>query len=156
VPVTQVCNLSYSGGRDQEDCSSKPAWAHSSWDHILKKKKSQKKGWWSGSNKSAWLESMRPWIQIPVPPPNNNNKKPSSFARRNAYNPSTQEAEEGESQASLGYIMRSWLRKTNCKSWWAGPNIALIVEIFFFKTDVYITCNQKFFYSFELMEWLKW
>jgi hypothetical protein len=26
APVAHVCNPSYSGGRDQEDCSSKPAW----------------------------------------------------------------------------------------------------------------------------------
>jgi hypothetical protein len=28
--VAQACNPSYSGGRDQEDCGSKPAWANSS------------------------------------------------------------------------------------------------------------------------------
>jgi hypothetical protein len=35
--VAHVCNPSYSWGRDQEDCSSEPAWANSSWDSILKK-----------------------------------------------------------------------------------------------------------------------
>jgi hypothetical protein len=30
--VAHACNLSYSGGRDQEDCDLKPAWANSSWD----------------------------------------------------------------------------------------------------------------------------
>jgi hypothetical protein len=30
VPVTHTCNLSYSEGRDQEDCGSKPAPANSS------------------------------------------------------------------------------------------------------------------------------
>jgi hypothetical protein len=29
VLVTYACNPSYSGGRDQEDCGSKPAWANS-------------------------------------------------------------------------------------------------------------------------------
>jgi hypothetical protein len=28
VPVAHACNPSYSGGRDQEDYSSKPAWAN--------------------------------------------------------------------------------------------------------------------------------
>jgi hypothetical protein len=30
VPVAHACNPSYSGGRNQEDCSLKPAWANSS------------------------------------------------------------------------------------------------------------------------------
>jgi hypothetical protein len=34
--VAHACNPSYSGGRDQEDCGSKPAHAHSSRDPILK------------------------------------------------------------------------------------------------------------------------
>jgi hypothetical protein len=29
VPVAHACNPSYSGGRDQDDCDSKPAWANS-------------------------------------------------------------------------------------------------------------------------------
>jgi hypothetical protein len=36
VPVASACNPSYSGGTDQEDCSSKPAWANSSQDPISK------------------------------------------------------------------------------------------------------------------------
>jgi hypothetical protein len=36
-------NPSYSGGRDQEDCGSKPAWENSLQDPISKKKKSQKR-----------------------------------------------------------------------------------------------------------------
>jgi hypothetical protein len=36
VPVAHTCNLSYSGGRDQEDHGSKPAQANSSRDPILK------------------------------------------------------------------------------------------------------------------------
>jgi hypothetical protein len=34
--VAHACNPSYSGGRDQEDCSSKPACANSLRDPILK------------------------------------------------------------------------------------------------------------------------
>jgi hypothetical protein len=34
--VAQACNPSYSGGRDQEDLSSKPAWANSWQDPISK------------------------------------------------------------------------------------------------------------------------
>jgi hypothetical protein len=36
-PVVHTCNPIYSGGRDQEDCSSKPSWVNSSPDPILKK-----------------------------------------------------------------------------------------------------------------------
>jgi hypothetical protein len=36
VPVAHACNPSFSGCRDQEDCSSKPAWANSSQDPISK------------------------------------------------------------------------------------------------------------------------
>jgi ribosomal protein S19E (S16A) len=44
--VTPACNPSYSGGSDQEDRGSKPAWASSSPDPILKKtlQKKKKKG----------------------------------------------------------------------------------------------------------------
>jgi uncharacterized protein YdcH (DUF465 family) len=35
--VAHTCNPSYSKGRDQEDHGSKPAWANSSWDPLLKK-----------------------------------------------------------------------------------------------------------------------
>jgi hypothetical protein len=34
VPVAHACNPSYLGGRDQEDCSSKPAQANSLQDPI--------------------------------------------------------------------------------------------------------------------------
>jgi hypothetical protein len=37
VLVAHAYNPSYSGGREREDCSSKPAWANSSRDPILKK-----------------------------------------------------------------------------------------------------------------------
>jgi hypothetical protein len=39
VLVAHTCNPSYSKGRDQEDHGSQPAWANSSRDTILKKKK---------------------------------------------------------------------------------------------------------------------
>jgi hypothetical protein len=35
--VAHAYNSSYSGGRDQEDCGSKPAWTNSSQDPISKK-----------------------------------------------------------------------------------------------------------------------
>jgi hypothetical protein len=35
--VAHDCNPSYSGGRDQEDCSSKPAWTNNSTRPYLKK-----------------------------------------------------------------------------------------------------------------------
>jgi hypothetical protein len=35
--LAHTCNLSYSGGRDQEDCSWKPSQENSSQDPILKK-----------------------------------------------------------------------------------------------------------------------
>jgi hypothetical protein len=35
--VAHACNPSYSGDRDQEDCSSKPAWANSFVRFYLKK-----------------------------------------------------------------------------------------------------------------------
>jgi hypothetical protein len=38
APVAHTYSPSYSGGRDQEDHSSKPAWANSSWDPISKTK----------------------------------------------------------------------------------------------------------------------
>jgi hypothetical protein len=48
VPVAHACNPSYSGGRDQKDQGSKPAWANSSRD-LISKNPSQKKSWWSSS-----------------------------------------------------------------------------------------------------------
>jgi hypothetical protein len=41
--VAHACNPSYSEGRDQEDCSSKPAQANRSRDPISKKNPSQKR-----------------------------------------------------------------------------------------------------------------
>jgi hypothetical protein len=43
--VAQACNPSYSGGRDQEECSSKLAQANSWWTPIVKKTHHQK---WAG------------------------------------------------------------------------------------------------------------
>jgi hypothetical protein len=52
--VGHACNPSYSGGRDQENCCSKSAWANSSERHYLKKKKSQK--WAGGVAQGVGLE----------------------------------------------------------------------------------------------------
>jgi hypothetical protein len=52
VQEAHACNPGYSGDRDHEDSSSKPAWANSSRDPILKDP-SQKQGWWSGSSEGS-------------------------------------------------------------------------------------------------------
>jgi hypothetical protein len=57
--VAHACNPSCSGGRDQEDCGSKPARANTSWDPISKNPITER-GWWSGSR-------CRHWVQAPVP-----------------------------------------------------------------------------------------
>jgi hypothetical protein len=44
TPVAHTCNPSYSGGKDQEDRGSKPAWANGLRDPISKKRIT-KKGW---------------------------------------------------------------------------------------------------------------
>jgi hypothetical protein len=41
--VAHACNPSYSGGRDQEDCSWKPTWANSSGEPSLKNHSQKKK-----------------------------------------------------------------------------------------------------------------
>jgi hypothetical protein len=46
--MTHACNPSYSGGRDQEDCGSEPAWANSSQDPISKNPSLKKKKKWAG------------------------------------------------------------------------------------------------------------
>jgi hypothetical protein len=48
VLVAHTCNPSYSGGRDQEDGSSKLTQTNSLRDPIMKKPFTQK-GWWTGS-----------------------------------------------------------------------------------------------------------
>jgi hypothetical protein len=40
--VAHACNSNYTGGRGQEDCRLKPAWANSSVRPYLKKKKKKK------------------------------------------------------------------------------------------------------------------
>jgi hypothetical protein len=47
--MAHACNPSYSGGRGQEDLGSKPAWANSSLDPIMKILNT-KNVWWSGSS----------------------------------------------------------------------------------------------------------
>jgi hypothetical protein len=55
-----TCNHSYFGGRDQEECSSKAAWANS-WIPDLEKTHHKKKSWLSGSShKNNSLASVRP------------------------------------------------------------------------------------------------
>jgi hypothetical protein len=49
APGVHACNLSYSGGRDQEDRDSKPAQANSSRDPVLKNPITKILDWWSGS-----------------------------------------------------------------------------------------------------------
>jgi hypothetical protein len=44
VQVAHTCNPSYSGGRDQEDCSLKPAGANSSQDPISKTPNTKRAG----------------------------------------------------------------------------------------------------------------
>jgi hypothetical protein len=55
--VAQAYNPNYSGGRDQEDGGSKPAWANSSQDPISKKPIT-KKAWWSRSRCSPEFKSQ--------------------------------------------------------------------------------------------------
>jgi hypothetical protein len=42
--VAHVCNPSYSGGRDQQDCGVKPAWANSFRDPISKNPSQKRAG----------------------------------------------------------------------------------------------------------------
>jgi hypothetical protein len=56
------CNPSNSGGRDQEDCSSKPAQANSSRDPILKKTITKKK-----KRAGGVAQCVGPWVQVSVP-----------------------------------------------------------------------------------------
>jgi hypothetical protein len=52
VLVAHTCNPSYSGGRDQEDYSSKPAQANNSWE-CISKIPMRKMGWQNGSSGRA-------------------------------------------------------------------------------------------------------
>jgi hypothetical protein len=56
--VAHVCNPSYSGGRDQEDRSSKPARANNSARPYLEKSFT-KKGWWSDSRWRHWVQKKK-------------------------------------------------------------------------------------------------
>jgi hypothetical protein len=67
VLMAHACNLSYSGGRDQEDCGLKPALGKY-FARTYLEINITKKGWWSGSR-------CRLWVQTPVPP----KKKESVF-----------------------------------------------------------------------------
>jgi hypothetical protein len=58
VLVAYVCNLSYSGGRDQEDQDSELAQANSLWNPISKKPIT-KKDWQSGS--SSRMPTLQVW-----------------------------------------------------------------------------------------------
>jgi hypothetical protein len=55
VSVAHTCNTSYSGGRDQEDCNSKPALGKQ-FRELISKNPSQKRG-----------SRCRPRVQAPVP-----------------------------------------------------------------------------------------
>jgi hypothetical protein len=59
APGAHTFNLSYSGGRDQEDPGSKAAQANSSWDPSSKKSIT-KKGWWSGSRYRLLVQTSVP------------------------------------------------------------------------------------------------
>jgi hypothetical protein len=59
--VAHACNPSYSGGRGQEDRTSKTAQANSLGDPILRTPitKKKKKGWWSGSSQARVLQKKK-------------------------------------------------------------------------------------------------
>jgi hypothetical protein len=59
VLVAHTCNPSYSGGRDQEECGSKTAWANSLPDPISNKF-IIKEGWCSGSRCRACVQTSVP------------------------------------------------------------------------------------------------
>jgi hypothetical protein len=65
--VAHICNLSYSGGRDQKDHGSKPAWANSLGDPILKKTHHRKR---AGGLAQGVGSEFKPQYYN-----NNNNKK---------------------------------------------------------------------------------
>jgi hypothetical protein len=67
VPVAHAYNPSYSGGRDREDYSSKPAWVNSSEDLISKNlsQRKTKKNRVGGVAQSG--SRWRPWVQTLVP-----------------------------------------------------------------------------------------
>jgi hypothetical protein len=71
--VAHTCNPSYLGGRDQEDQGSKPVWANSSQDPILKKPNRKKKG---GGGKGGESQGIDPEFKTSITKKNNNNNGP--------------------------------------------------------------------------------
>jgi hypothetical protein len=70
VPVAHNCNPSYSGGRDQEDHSSKPAQANSFGDPISQRNPSQKRA--SGvAQVIEFLPSKHEALSSTLPPQKN-------------------------------------------------------------------------------------
>jgi hypothetical protein len=61
VLVAHACNPNYSGDRDQEDHSSKPAPANSSQDPIVKNPSQKRAG--------GTVQGVDPEFKTPVPPP---------------------------------------------------------------------------------------
>jgi hypothetical protein len=63
APVAHVCNPSYSGGRDQEDRSSKPAWANRSsrpyLEKTLHKNKAGRVAQGEGPEFKAWYHQKK-------------------------------------------------------------------------------------------------
>jgi hypothetical protein len=66
APVAHTCNPSFSGGRDQEVLSSKPAWANNSGDPISNT--TQNRAGVMDQVGKCCLASVRSWVQIPIPP----------------------------------------------------------------------------------------
>jgi hypothetical protein len=72
--VAHTCNPSYSGGRDQENLSSKPA-PGKEFPRPYLRKTHHKKGQSNSSSKNSYLVSMRSYVQTPVPPKKKKKKK---------------------------------------------------------------------------------
>jgi hypothetical protein len=68
--VTPFCNPSYSGGRDQEDYGSKPAWGNSSRDPPYLEKESITK-------KEVLVKWLKVWALSSNPSTVKNNTKPN-------------------------------------------------------------------------------
>jgi hypothetical protein len=66
--ISNNCNPSYSGSRDQKNWGLNPVLANSS-QTLSKKKPITKKGWWSGLR-------CRPWVQTTVPQKKNGPNPP--------------------------------------------------------------------------------
>jgi hypothetical protein len=70
--VAHTCNRSYSRGRNQEDCSSKPAQANSSQDPISKIP-TQKRAKGAAEEVERLSSKCKPRVKTPVLPKRNNN-----------------------------------------------------------------------------------